>query len=181
MKKWYQKTSIQAAIISGIFMLIAAGISVFKYSTKETVIQVSTKGIESHAKPSHYSIPITFEQYIEKLQSLEDRFLEKEEFGKSLENKEVNWAGYVEQVFSYPKIFQDDDTSLGLVMKDENIEKDFGYAIIQFDEGFKTKLFSLRKNDKIKIQGVVKKGVYPPTIKGISFELIPTPKAKGKK
>lgn len=186
-KKWYQKTSIQAAIITGMFMLAAAVISISHYWGKGTQIQtaetvakkqpVSSKSEVSSKLEKQYpeSIPLSFSQYLDRDYSLRDRFLEQEEFAKSLVGKEVIWEGFVDRVFTYHLLGSagmEQEETIGLALKADKSEKNVQRAFISYDASWKTKLFSLRKNDRIRIQGIIEGGKYPPGLKGISLELI---------
>lgn len=158
--KWYQKATVQSAIIGGIFVVFAALIPLlFKTVKKE-------KNEGQKVRTEVVIESLSFEEYYKKIDDLKDRFFEKEEFIKELKGKKVIWEGYVSRVSS------NEDGSMTLtfkVVKDET----FNFALVDFEKNWKTKLFSLRKNDKIKVHAIFKEEkIRSPWLEGISLELL---------
>lgn len=111
----------------------------------------------------------SFIEHYQTLKRLNDRFMEKEEYIKSLENKTVEWFGYVDDISS------DSQGGADLVFfptKDKNPPI---VAVTAFDKSWKEKLYALRKQDFVRVRGVIKKADNLMVIlEGISAERIET-------
>lgn len=109
---------------------------------------------------------ITLAEYFQRIDELEDRFLEKREFLESLNGKLVLWRGYVYNVntLSY---------KIGLMMSLDSTFANLNGAYVVFDKSWKTKLYSLQKGDFVEIEGVYKLGTASlPTIHGVNLTVV---------
>jgi hypothetical protein len=121
-------------------------------------------------KPSHAS-DIAFQEYYETLIRLEGRFLEKKEFVDRLAGAQVTWDGYVDSVIEM------NDGEMALIIrtskKSRFFGEDFWQAIVLFDKSWKSKLFSLRRLDRVRVIGVVRQAGGILNLEGASVELNP--------
>lgn len=85
------------------------------------------------------------EAITQKMMSLEDRFAEREAYLQSLDGKRIDWVANVTQV-------RTDGEEVALSF--QPCPSGVGYII--FDQRFKVRLFSLRRNDLVRFQGNLK-------------------------
>jgi len=91
---------------------------------------------------------ISLEEYFQRRKALEDRFLEKTEFIESLNGSHVSWKATVESVDSgYAE-----KTTLTLMSLSADL---FAAIFAHLPPEFKTKAFSLRKGDKVIVEGIL--------------------------
>jgi hypothetical protein len=92
----------------------------------------------------------SFEAYCNKLKDLEDRFYERDEFIKYMTGKEIEWTGYVISVSRS----SESGTMILFIVPSLDITANCR-AFFRFSEQpIQTKLYSLRKNDRIQVTGV---------------------------
>ena len=108
---------------------------------------------------------LPFHSYVETLRSLNDRFLERDEFLKSMQEAEIDWVGFL--VSAHEGI--NDTVS---VMISKSSEPDDFLAAISFPKEWKTKLYSLRKGDQVHIRGVFEGSFAPIMIRGSFIERV---------
>ena len=105
-------------------------------------------------------------EYFDRLASLSERFLECAEFVHNLDGTRVTWEGYVKGVSGRP---DRDQVFLRLTPEVDSMRT----AFVRFPDEFRTKLFSLRKGDRVVIVGVLKLSTpNMPDVEGESIELL---------
>lgn len=117
--------------------------------------------------------PPSLEGYFSTMAQLEGRFYERDNFPKTLMGKTVSWEGYVASVSATS------GTTAGmshvLIL---NVSRDWGAknTMVFYPSDFSTRLYSLRKDDKVRIIGTFDGTMAgTPGVKGTSLELIPEP------
>ena len=108
--------------------------------------------------------PSTLEEYCSSLDKLEGRFLEHEELRDSLRESNVTWDGYVRSVARPMK------DVVAVVI--ETAAESGCQAFIVFGADQETKLFSLRRGDKVRILGRLEPSGTMPTVWGTSVEVV---------
>jgi hypothetical protein len=110
-------------------------------TSKPSIAQASTP------LPPQSQTP-TFEEYIGRLQSLADRFLERQEFINSVSGMTVAWEGIVGQVTENPG----DAPRLSMIIESSS-RKGAKSAFVTLPNALRTKAFSLRKGDTVLVVG----------------------------
>jgi hypothetical protein len=106
--------------------------------------------------------------YFTKLNVLEHRFHEREEFVNNLDGSKVSWSGYVDSVSGGKA--NDDKITVSIRTKEDVLYQSFQAS---FPYEFKTKLFSLNKNDVICVKGTIRTDIRRmPDVNAESIELI---------
>lgn len=134
-------------------------------SGNSAVTRAPNQGEESVARPENkgaVQTPLTLQDYFSSLDKLRDRFLEKEEFTRELQEKRVTWVGYVESVRGSHQ------ASVTLVLA--KARNSTNIAFVHFPEEFRTKLYALRRGDKVVISGIYRTGT--PNIPDIEADSI---------
>jgi hypothetical protein len=122
-------------------------------SSNSAVTPAPNQRGESVARPENkeaVQAPLTLQDYFSSLDKLRDRFLEKEEFTRELQEKRVTWVGYVHSVKGSHQ------ASITLVLAEAR--NSTNTAFVHFPEEFRTKLYALRTGDKVVISGIYRTG-----------------------
>jgi hypothetical protein len=90
---------------------------------------------------------ISAHDYFTRLGSLEERFLQRQEFVNSLAGREVTWEGYVDRVTN-----SEGEVLLGLTQTRDNQKP---YFYVYFPTRFQTQVYSLHKGDLVRVTGVL--------------------------
>jgi hypothetical protein len=88
----------------------------------------------------------TFEEYFDRMQSLTERFLERQEFINSVSGMTVAWEGIVDQVTEKP------GQTPRLTIEPSG-KKGLKLALVTLPKELRTKAFSLRKGDTVLVVG----------------------------
>ncbi|WP_372524014.1 hypothetical protein [Sulfuricaulis sp.] len=152
--------------------VMAVGLLFFREPAQSDVAVVSNVALRPESpisKNEAESLPnqvnhsgLSLEEYFSTLDRLKERFLEKEEFVQQLQRTRVTWIGYVDSVKGAPG----KQLSINLAVKPDSPRTCF----VWFAEEFRTKLFSLRKGDKVIISGIYDTGT--PSIPDIQADSI---------
>ena len=127
---------------------------------QKSVIEIPKKGSQTDGKvlpplePTQKkdsqlkSANLSLEEYCQRMESLEDRFLEKTEFIESIKGAQVSWQAIVEGVSGS----HNGKVTITLGSLNEVFYvKVFAYL----PQEFETKTFSLRKGDKVVVEGIL--------------------------
>jgi len=174
MRAWKeQPVGIRAACITGLAM----------WSTRQPATQVGIidNGAESEVSestPGELELPgategqeravdLSFVDYLETSDRLADRFFEREEFHKGLIGTRIKWEGIVSDVISRPER----EVIAVIISPPEEFGRS-GRALFSFPESLQTKLFSLRKDDTVIVEGIVRESDLLGAIgEGLSIEM----------
>lgn len=96
--------------------------------------------------------------YFNKLEELEGRFYEQQEFINNFNGTKVSWSGYISSVSG--GISENEEIRIIIKVNDDVLNMSFFLAHFPFE--LKTKLFSLNKKDFVRITGIAVTNVYPP-------------------
>jgi len=88
-------------------------------------------------------------EYFHRLKALKNRFLEKTEFIESINGSHVSWKATVKSVS------RDNDSGIVLHLKPLETDLVVLYVVAQLPPEFETKAFSLRKGDKVIVEGIL--------------------------
>jgi hypothetical protein len=103
---------------------------------------------ETGASTSHSPQPLTFLEYQRRLRSLQERFLERQEFLNAMSGTVVAWQGLVsdisEKAAPRPTLFLTIESSEGQITMS---------ALVTLPGSLRTKAFSLRRGDTVRVVG----------------------------
>lgn len=149
-------------------------------SEQKTVITMPPQGSQANGKALKLLEPaqekdiklkpanLSLEEYFRRIKTLEDRFLEKAEFVESIKGTQVSWKAIVDSVGR--------SHSGTVTISLSSLSKDlFAIVCAHLPQEFETKAFSLRKGDKVIVEGILKlDAINMPDIEATSLKVVTT-------
>jgi hypothetical protein len=108
----------------------------------------------------------SFPEFLEIYNALQDRFFEQSEFLRAMRGVQVNWIGHVVSVHEHS------DGRVSVMISDTTEPRYNAYASVVFEPEWKTKLFALRKSDKVQTVGAYRDSTLPFMLDGQSIQLV---------
>lgn len=137
-----------------------------KSSSSPDAEQGETPLIEAAKAPTQPARwQLSFQEYIETLDRLEKRFFESDDFEKKSIGREIDWTGFVMDVYSLGE-------RVSVMFTPYPPGKPRLPAAASFQPSWRTKLFALQKGDKVRVRGRLMGNLAPILIEGESLELI---------
>jgi hypothetical protein len=164
-KNWCQNHRIVSVVIIIGIIVIAVGaftealektLRFFKKQTSSVLAKTPKELISS--SQDEYSTMTSFYDHLKKL---DNRFAEKNKFVKEAIGHAVVWQGLVQGVDEH-----EDIKSVVIFLADEK-DAVLRTAVVYFPMSFKTRVFALKRNDEIRVEGTIRVIEYG-TIVGIN-------------
>jgi hypothetical protein len=164
-----------AVVISG--LLVVTRVSQAALSSENATlldsapaVQQSVQPASTHASPSRASDSFpsfeSLDDYISKRAKLDGRFVQLEQFDKSALGTKVKWRGSV-----YSASGLSDDSS-GLSLTVDALGESRDYFFVSAPRELRTFVSSLRKEDKVIVQGTITSSEKHPRVAATSIELM---------
>ncbi len=109
---------------------------------------------------------VSFPEFLKIYNTLQDRFYEQAEFLRVMQGVQINWTGYVVSVHDHS------DGTVSVMIRDTTDGLAFSCASAVLGAEWKTKLFALRKRDKVQIAGTYRGSTSPFMLDGQSVQLV---------
>lgn len=109
---------------------------------------------------------VSFPEFLEIYNTLQDRFFEQSEFLRAMRGVQINWTGHVVSVSDHS------NGRVSVMISDTTDGLARSYTSAVFGAEWKTKLFALRKGDKVKIAGKYRDSTSPFMLDGQSVQLV---------
>lgn len=168
--KWYVLAAATLLVASIVWFGLGGSLTQFPQTGTRTQSPTGTTSVdqtESDVQEPVDRASITVAGYFQRIDELEDRFLEIREFLDSLKGKLVLWRGYVNRVDDV------DDDRIFLSILVDNTFPPGNAAHFVFDESWKTKLYSLQKGDFVEVEGVfTDHGALSPILHGVNLTVV---------